>query len=235
VFVGAILIIVGWFTPWYNSLTWAPPRSGLRGLTNAGYQFTNLARGDYYAKWGLGAWSKTFTGPNLLTGPAVLRPIAFSRTDFYTWIALAALALIAIWTYERPHLGSLTTTARRRIYLVFESAKVILLVLVVAECLWKAFDLTNKAMVNRLAEKALYGSTLPSGSHFVTNYSFGLTVLPLGVIFAALGVLSGDRAPEVKFDADGNAVTVASKVRVKAWVMAVIALFFMAVAYALFD
>jgi hypothetical protein len=73
------------------------------------------------------------------------------------------------------------------------------------------------------------------GLHFVTNYSFGLTILPLGVIFAALGVLSGDKEPKMSLDAAGNPAAVAAKVRVKAWVMAVVAAFFIAITYALFN
>lgn len=231
VFIGAIAIIVSWLTPWYASLTWGLPSSG----ASDGYELTNLSPGDPYAKWGLNPWFKSFTGRDLSVGPAVLRQIAFSSSDFYAWIALAGLALIAIWTFERPRQGTLTTVARRRIYLVFESAKVILLVFVVARCVWKGFDLANEATVNALARKALFGPTVPSGLHFVTNFSFGLTILPLGVIFAALGVLSGDKEPKTSFDAAGHPVAVAAKVRFKTWVMAVTAIFFIAITYAVFN
>ncbi len=111
----------------------------------------------------------------------------------------------------------------------------ILLVFVVARCVWKGFDLANEATVNALAQRALFGSTLPSGLHFVTNFSFGLTLLPLGVIFAALGVLSGDKEPKASFDAAGRPVAVAARVRVKASVMAVIAIFFIVITYAVFN
>jgi hypothetical protein len=228
VFVGAIAIIVSWFTPWYACLTWGLPSSG----DSVGYKLTNLSPGDPYAKYGLSPFFRTFTGQNLSAGPAVLRPIAFSSTDFSTWIALAVLALIAIWTYERPRQGTVTTVARKRIYLFFESAKVILLVYVVARCVWKGFDLADEATVNALAQKALFGATAPAAAHFVTNYSFGLTILPFGLIFAALGVLSGDKEPKIRFDAAGNPVV--AKIRVKAWVMAAIAVFFIAISYGCF-
>jgi len=235
VFVGAIAIIVSWLTPWYNSLTWALPSSQAPGTTSAGYELTNLSPGDPYAKYGLAAWSKTFTGRDLSSGPAVLRSIAFSSTDFYTWIALALLALIAIWTYERARQGQVTTVVRRRIYLAFESGKVILLVFIVARCVWKGYDLASKATVNELAQKALFGTPAPAAAHYVTNYSFGLTILPIGLIFAALGVLSGDKAPKVVPNAVGIAGAVAPKVRVKAWALALAAIIFIAVTYGLFN
>jgi hypothetical protein len=235
VFVGAIAIIVSWLTPWYNSLTWGLPSSQAPGTTSAGYEITNLSPGDAYAKYGLAPWFRTFTGRDLSSGPAVLRSIAFSSLDFYTWIVLALLALIAIWIYERPRQGQVTTAVHRRIYLVFESGKVILLVFIVARCVWKGYDLASKATVNELAQKALFGTTAPAAAHYVTNYSFGLTILPIGLIFAALGVLSGDKAPKVAPNAVGSPVAVAHKVRVKAWALALGAIIFIAVTYGLFN
>jgi hypothetical protein len=170
-----------------------------------------------------------------MAASSLFRSIAFSRTDFYTWVALAVLALIAIWTFERPRQGQLTTAARRRIYLAIESGKVILLVFIVARCVWKGFDLVNKATVNGLAQKALFGSPAPVATHYVTNYSFGLTILPIGLILAALGVLSGDKNPKVMIDPASIPVPVTQKIRVKAWALALIAIIFIAIAYALFN
>lgn len=235
VFAGAVLIIVSWLTPWYASLTWAMPSTQPPGTSNAGYETTNLSPSDMYAKYGLAPWFKSFTGRDLSSGPAVLRSIAFSSTDFYTWVALAVLALIAIWTFERPRQGRLTTTARKRIYLAIESGKVILLVFIVAQCVWKGFDLASKATVNRLAQQALFGSPAPAAAHYVTNYSFGLTILPIGLIFAALGVLSGDKEPQVMIGPAGIPLPVTQKIRVKAWALALIAILFIVIAYALFD
>jgi lysylphosphatidylglycerol synthetase-like protein (DUF2156 family) len=224
VFIGAIAIIISWLTPWYNSLTWRLPSQGLSS-TNDGYELTHLSAGDRYAKYGRVAWSKTFTGQDLTSGPAALRSIAFSSTDFYTWVALALLALIAIWTFERQRQGQVTSLARRWIYLVFESGKVLLLVYIVARCIWKGYDLAAKAKVNEAAQRALFGPSLaPAAAHYVTNYSFGLTILPIGLIFAALGVISGDKHPES-----------VPKVRVKAQTMAIIAIVFIAVTYGLFN
>ena len=157
------------------------------------------------------------------------------RTDFCTWITLALLALIAIWIYERPRQGRVTTAVHRRIYLAFESGKVILLVFIVARCVWKGFDLASKATVTEMAQKALFGSPAPAAAHYVTNYSFGLTILPIGLIFAALGVLSGDKALKVALDAVGIPVAVAPKVTVKAWALALAAIIFIAVTYGLFN
>ena len=234
-FVGAILIIVSWLTPWYNSLTWALPSRQAPGTTSAGYGITNLLPSDAYAKYGLAPWFKTFTGRDLSAGPAVLRSIAFSSVDFDTWIVLALLALIAIWSYERQRQSQVISVARKRIYLIFESGKVILLVFIVARCVWKGYDLASKATVNGLAQKALFGSPAPTAAHYVTNYSFGLTILPIGLIFAALGVLSGDKAPKVMLDPAGIPVAITPKIRVRAWVLAVIAIIFIAITYGLFN
>jgi hypothetical protein len=113
-----------------------------------------------------------------------------------------------IWTFERRRQGQLTTVARKRIYLAVESGKVILLGFIVARCVWKGFDLANKATVNGLAQKALFGSPAPAAAHYVTNYSFGPAGIP---------------------------VPVPQKIRVKAWVLAFIAVLFIAITYALFN
>jgi hypothetical protein len=44
---------------------------------------------------------------------------------------------------------------------VIESGKVILLVFVVARCVWKGFDLASGATVNGLAQRVLFGSRPP--------------------------------------------------------------------------
>jgi hypothetical protein len=235
VFVGAIAIIVSWLTPWYDSLTWSLPGSQEPGTTSAGYELTNLSPGDVYAKYGLAAFSKTLTGRDLSSGPAVLRSIAFSSFDFYTWVVLALLALIAIWSYERSRQGQVITAARTKIHLVIESGKVILLVCIVARCIWKGYDFATRATVNELAQKALFGSPAPAAAHYVTNYSFGLTILPIGLIFAALGVLSGDKEQESVLNDAGILVAAAPKVRVKAWALALAAIIFIAVTYGLFN
>jgi hypothetical protein len=232
VFVGAIFIIVSWLTPWYNSLTWALPRGGVNAI---GYESTNLLRGDIYAKYGLHPWSATVTGRGLTTGPVVLRSIAFSGYDFCSWVVLAVLALVAAWIYEKPREDKLTIAARRRIYLAFQSGTVLLLVFIVARCVWKGYDLASKAKVSQLAQQALYGGPAPAVAHYVTNYSFGLTILPLGVIFVVLGVFSGDKALKVKADAFGNQVQVIPRVHVKTAVLAITAIVFIAVAYGLFN
>jgi hypothetical protein len=127
------------------------------------------------------------------------------------------------------------TQARSRAYVIIESAKVVLLVYIVARCVWKGWDFASKATVNELAQKALFGSAAPAAAHYVTNYSFGLTLLPIGLIFAALGVLSGDKKPKYVVNEAGDSVPVVPKIRVKAWALAVIAIFFIAVCYGLFN
>jgi hypothetical protein len=234
IFAGAVAIIVSWLTPWYDSLTWALPSVQEPGTTRAGYELTNLSPGDVYAKYGLAAFSKTLTGRDLSSGPAVLRSIAFSSFDFYTWVVLAVLALIAIWSYERPQ-GQVITAARAKIHFVIESGKVILLVCIIARCIWKGYDFATRATVNELAQKALFGSPAPAAAHYVTNYSFGLTILPIGLILAALGVLSSDKKQETVVNDAGIMVAATPKVRVKAWALALIAIIFIAVTYGLFN
>jgi hypothetical protein len=121
----------------------------------------------------------------------------------------------------------------------------ILLVLIVARCVWKGFDLASLSTVNTLAQEALFGSPAPAAAHYVTNYSFGLTILPLGLLFAALGVLSGDKEQKVALSAVGIPAPgpglapvpgpVPHKIRVRAWALALIALLFIGITYALFN
>lgn len=165
----------------------------------------------------------------------MLRSIAFSSFDFYTWVVLAVIALISVWSYERPGQGQVVTATRAKMHLVIESGKVILLVCIVARCIWKGFDFGTRATVNDLAQKALFGAPAPAAAHYVTNYSFGLTILPIGLIFAALGVLSGDKREQTVLNDVGMPVTVAPKVRVKAWALALAAVIFIAVTCGLFN
>ena len=64
----------------------------------------------------------------------------------------------------------------------------------------------------------------------MTNYSTGITLLPIGIIFAALGALSGDKKP--KTDSNGNPVP--SRVRFPAKFFALAAIFIVAIMVALF-
>jgi len=235
IFAGAVLIVVAWLTPWYDSLTWSMPGSQSPGTSSAGYEVTSLSPGDPYAKYGLGAWSKTLTGHDLSSGPAVLRSIAFSSADFYSWVALALLALITIRLLELPGQGRLTAKASRRVYRAIKSGEVVVLLFVVARSLWKGFDLASRATVDAHAQQALFGGPAPAAAHYVTNYSFGLTILPIGLILAAIGVLSADKQEKVMIGPDGAPVSAARKIRVKAWALALIAIIFVAITYGLFD
>jgi hypothetical protein len=117
-----------------------------------------------------------------------------------------------------------------------ESGKKLLLLFIAAEALCKGIDAASKAKVNSLSlqslDAALSGAGVPASAaqHFVTNYSTGITLLPVGIIFAALGALSGDKEP--KTDSDGNPVR--SRVRIPAKFFAVAAIFVVAIMVALF-
>lgn len=234
-FLGAVLIIDSWLTPWYTSLTWALPASAHGEVAGTGYEFTNLSSGDFYAKYGLSPWTKSFTGHDLSAGPAAMRSIAFSSADFWTWVTLAVLALIAIAITRYQRQTQLTEFAHKRIFAVFEGTKVVLLAYVVVRCIWKGFDLANKNTVSLLAQKALYGSAAPADAHYVTNYSYGLLILPIGLILAALGIMAVSKPPKppkMKLQPDGT--TIAVKSGLGARPLFVIAAIFLAMTYGTF-
>jgi hypothetical protein len=234
-FLGAVLIIDSWLTPWYASLTWALPASAHGALTYRGYEITNLSTGDIYAKYGLSPWTKSFTGYGLSEGTAVTRSIAFPSGDFWTWVALAVLALIALEIARYQRRNQLTEVVHRRIFAVFEGTKVVVLLYIVVVCIWKGFDLTNKTAVSLAAQKALYGSVAPVDAHYVTNYSYGLLILPIGLILAGLGVMSISKAPKPpKMKPQPDGTTVAVKSGLSAWSLFVIAAIFIALTYGTF-
>lgn len=235
VFIGAIAIIIAWLTPWYASLFWTNSGAAVEAALHSGYEVTNLSPGDAYAKYGLNPMLHEVTGRDLAAQPGALGAIAFSRSYFYEWIGLAVLALLAMWTYERPETMALHRL-RRRCYTTIESGKKLLLLWVAVQALWKGIDAASKAKVNGLAlqslDAGLSGAGVPASAvqHFVTNYSTGITLLPIGIIFAALGALSGDKKP--KTDSNGNPVP--SRVRFPAKFFAVAAIFIVAIMVALF-
>lgn len=164
-----------------------------------------------------------------------MRSIAFPSGDFWTWVIMAVLALIAIEIARSQRRSQLAETVHKRIFAVFEGTKVLLLMYVVIRCIWKGYDLANKNTVSLVAQKALYGSAAPTDAHYVTNYSFGLLVLPIGLILAALGTISTSRPPKppkMKLQPDG--ATVAVKSRLGAQHLFIIAAIFIALTYGTF-
>jgi hypothetical protein len=235
VFIGAIAVILAWLTPWYVSMTWMTSGTAIEAALHAGYVVTNLSPGDMEAKYGLNPMLREVTGRQLAAQPGALGAIAFSRTYFYEWIGLAVLALVAMWTHERPETLAVNRV-RRLAYKYLEHGKVILLVFVAAQALWKGVDIASKAKVNSLALQqlgvSLHAAGVPTSAagHFMTNYSTGIALLLIGLICAALGVLSGDK--ESKLDAFGNQV--AARVRVPAGCFAVAAVLVIVIGFALF-
>lgn len=235
VFIGAVAVIIAWLTPWYVSMFWTTSSAAIEAALHAGYEVTNLSPGDPYAKYGLNPMLSEVTGRNLAAQPGALGAIAFSRSYFYEWILLAVLALLAMWTYERPE-SMAVHRVRRYCYTTIESGKKLLLLLVAAQALWKGIDAASKAKVNSLAlqslDAAFSGAGVPASAaqHFVTNYSTGITLLPIGIIFAALGALSGDK--ERKTDSNGNEVP--PRVRIRARFFAVSGILIVVIMVALF-
>jgi hypothetical protein len=188
---------------------------------------------------GLTPLIREFNGTALTSGPAALSSIAFSKSDLECWAGLAILAVLAMWTYERPDFPG-THTVRTRIHTYIESAKVILLLYVVFRSIWKGIDLGTLATVNQHALSALTAAFTTAGvpasaAHdFRTTFSIGLIMLFFGLVFAMLGVLSGDKAP--KPAPDGSPVAAgAPRIRLKSWNAAFIAIVVILIAFALFQ
>jgi hypothetical protein len=239
VLVGATLVIVGWLTPWYESMVWVSAGAAMTTALSHGYQVTNVSGYGSLVAQGLTPLIREFNGTALTTGPPALSAIAFSKHDFDCWIGLAILAVLAMWTYERPDVPG-AHVARMRIHKTIESANVILLVYIVFRSVWKGIDLGTLATVNQhslaalTAEFTAAGVPASAAHNFVTTFSIGLIILVLGLVFAALGVLSGDKAP--KLAPDGSSVAAgAPRFRLKSWNAAFIAIIVVMIMYALFQ
>jgi hypothetical protein len=239
VLIGATFVIAAWLTPWYTSMVWVNTGGAMTTALANGYQVTNVSGHGSLIAQGLTPLIRQFNGTALTSGPPVLSSIAFTKDDFNCFIGLAVLAVLAMWTYERPDLPG-AHVARRRIHTVIESGKVILLVYVVFRSLWKGIDLGTLATVNQHALAALtaafaaVGVPASAAYDFSTTFSIGLILLVVGLVFAALGVLSGDKAPRLA--PDGSPVRAgAARFRLKSGNAAFIAILVIMVIYALFQ
>jgi hypothetical protein len=237
--IGATFVIVGWLTPWYESMVWVNAGAAMTAALHNGYQVTNVSGYGSLIAQGLTPLIREFNGTALTSGPAALSSIAFSKHDLDCWIGLAVLAVLAMWTYEQPDLPGIHV-ARRRIHTVLESGKVILLLYIVFRSVWKGIDLVTLATVNQHALSALTAEFTAAGvpasaAHdFSTTFSIGLVMLVIGLVFAVLGILSGDKAP--KSAPDGSAAAAeGTRIRLKSWNAAFIALVVILILFALFQ
>jgi hypothetical protein len=237
--IGATFVIIGWLTPWYESMVWVNAGPAETTALSNGYQVTNVSGYGSLIAQGLTPLIREFNGGALTSGPAALSSIAFSTSDLDCWIGLAVLAVLAMWTYERPDFPG-ARTARTRIHTTIESAKVILLLYVVLRSIWKGIDLGALATVNQHALSALTAAFTAAGvpasaaQDFRTTFSIGLIMLVLGLVFAMLGILSGDKAP--KPAPDGSPLAAAApRIRLKSWNAAFIAIVVILIMVALFQ
>jgi hypothetical protein len=237
VLTGATLVIAAWLTPWYTSMVWLNAGTAMTTALHNGYQVTNLSGNSGLIAQGLTPLIRQFNGTALTSGQ--LSSIAFTKHDLDSWIGLAVLAVLAMWTYERPDLPG-AHLARKRAHQVIESGSVILLLYVVFRSIWKGIDLGTLATVNQhslsalTADFAAAGVPASAAHDFTTSFSIGLFLLVLGLIFGMLGVLSGDKTP--KPAPGGSPVTAgATRIRLKSWNAAFIAIIAIMIMYALFQ
>ena len=237
VFIGAVAVIGSWFTPWYSCIGFVKSEAAFNVAYRYGYYVTNPADfGQSLIRQGYTAIEHDFSGRALASGPPQLRAIAFTQHDFELWILLAILALLAMWTYERPD-SAVVHQTRRHVHKWIESGKVIVLIYILFRCVWKGIDLGTKATVNQHALAALTSEFNAAGlpatavTDYATTFSVGLILLLVGLICGALGVLSGDKPPKVVLGPDGYPVAVPRKVRVRAVTFAVGALILLVILY----
>jgi hypothetical protein len=192
-FLGSIAIIGSWVMPWYDNLYWLNSAAAEQVALNTGYEFTNLMPGDPLAKkYGLNVLTDEYTGDRLAHGSAYMQSLGFSQQDFYWWVALAVLSLIALKTFEWRDQNRLRDIVSR----VIEGAKAIALIWTIAVCVWRAFNFTSLAHVQSLAQSTLladlkaHGITNPGLQHTNTSFSQGVLSLFLGLILCFLGVFS---------------------------------------------
>ena len=237
--IGATFVIIGWLTPWYESMVWVNAGAAMTTALHNGYQVTNVSGYGSLIAQGLTPLIREFNGSALASGPPALSSIAFTKHDLDCWIGLAVLALLAMWTYERPDLLA-AHAARRRIHTVIESAKAILLLYVVFRSVWKGIDLGTLATVNQHSLSALTAAFAAAGvpasaaQDFRTTFSVGLIMLVFGLVFAMLGVLSADKAPKPAPDGSPAAAG-ATRIRLKSWNAAFIAIIVILIMVALFQ
>jgi hypothetical protein len=237
--IGATFVIVGWLTPWYESMVWVNAGSAMTTALRNGYQVTNVSGNGGLIAQGLTPLIREFNGGALINGSPPLSAIAFSKDDLYCWVGLAILAVLAMWTYERPDLPGVHV-AQRRIHMVIESAKVILLLYVVLRSVWKGIDLGSLSTVNQHALSALTADFTAAGvpasaaQDFRTTFSIGLIMLFIGLVFAVLSIMSGDKAPKVAPDGAPLAGG-ATRIRLKSWNAAFIAIVIILTLVALFQ
>lgn len=197
VFLGSIFIIGAWLMPWYTNLYWLSSSAADEVALNTGYQVTNLPAGDPLAAWGRWPLQDEYTGNRLAHGSAYLRSLGFSQQDLYWWIALAALSLIALKTFEWRGQDRLRDSISR----IIEGAKAVALIRTIAACAWRAARFTSLTHVNSLARASLlaslrsHGITSPGLEHVHTGFSQGLISLFIGLVLAFLGVFSAVRKP----------------------------------------
>jgi len=239
VLIGATLIIIAWLTPWYNSMVWLNTGSAITTALHNGYQVTNVSGYGNLVAQGLTPLIREFNGNALTSGPPALSAIAFSKHDLQIWMLLAVLAVLAMWTYERPDLLGVNV-ARRHIHKYLESVKVILLVYLVFRSIWKGIDLGTLATVNQHSLSALTADFTAAGipasaaHNFVTTFGVGLFFLILGLVFAALGVLSGEKVPKSAPDSS-PAPAEKTRIRLKSWNAAFIAIIVIVILYGLLE
>jgi hypothetical protein len=129
-------------------------------------------------------------------------------------------------------------------------------VAIVAECVWKAGNLTSVGKVEGVARSALVSDLTAHGvaatalQHMHTGLSAGFVSLFLGLVFAFLGVFSATKKPKDQSDstaAQGPAATIAvttsgaahldrtDTFRVSAALIAFVALLYLRISIALFS
>jgi hypothetical protein len=245
VFTGSVFIIASWELPWYDNLYWLNSGQAEGAALGAGYQVTNLSSGDPLAKYGLNPVTNQYSGASLASGSPLMRSLGLSRADFYWWLVLAALSLLAVWTYQWRGTSRFRDTASR----VVDLAKAVSLVVVVAACVWKAGSLTSVTRVQDAARASLlsdfraHGVAAAALAHIHTGLSAGFVSLFLGLVFAFLGVFSTTRkpkgaAPEITppelAGAGAAPEGAAVKIRVSAGFLAFAALVYLGISIALF-
>jgi len=197
VFFGSVIIVSGWFLPWYTVeyfLTVDAWRTAVDGV-----HFENV--GALYGedtlkqKYGENIAQNEYSGEDL----AAAGFIRVNQETLYWWLGLVALSLLAIKLDDLRVYGKAVGYLKQ----VLDWAKVLSLLTQIGWVLWYCVQSTSLAWVYNAARTEMT-HTLGSSRgilYISPGLSTGLIALILGLTLCALGVLSADKIEPINTNA----------------------------------
>jgi hypothetical protein len=197
VFFGSVVIVSGWFLPWYTVeyfLTvdaWRIAADGTH-FTNVGalYGEDNLKQ-----KYGENIAQSEYSGEDLAKSGF----IQVNQEIFYWWLGLLAVTLLAIKLDDLHVYGKAVGYLKQ----VLDWVKILSLLTQIGWVLWYCVQSTSLGWIYNAARTEMVRTLGTSrGILYISpGLSTGLIALILGLILCSLGVFSGDKAESVNVNA----------------------------------